>query len=126
MKRSIKRIYHPYWRWEEVEYNMWGKVDDRYAYLKKAIEFTGDHIQYGKAMLGVIDAWKYSCEHNLSNTSSNRRAWIGHAACAYSFRCPEDIVRAAWAHLTDKQRELANDQADIVIKIWEEAWVRNI
>lgn len=98
---------------------MWGKVKDRAAYLQLAIEFTGNHKKYGIAMMRVIDEWPISCEQNLSDTSQNRRAWIGHAACAIEINCPEDIVREAWHHLTDEQRRDANKQADIAIESWE-------
>lgn len=117
---SIERIYHPYWRWEEVRHNMWGKVKDREKYLHWAIQFTGDHEKYGVYMRRVVRDWKYSCEHNLTNTTQNRRAWIGHAACALAANCPEDIVRQAWGFLSDQQQIDANKQADEAIKIWEE------
>lgn len=116
----IKRIYHPYWLWEEVEYNMWGKIKDKKAFLEKAIEFTSDHILYGSYMMKAVKQWKYSCEHNLSNITQNRQAWIGHAACALAFQCPEDIIRSAWGYLTEEQQILANEQADIAIKYWED------
>jgi hypothetical protein len=115
----IERIYHPYSLWEEADTNMWGSVADKDAFLKVAIEFTGNHVLYGKHMEKVVSEWKYSCEHNLSNATQNRKAWIGHAACAYAFNCPEDIVRKAWSFLTDEQRILANEQADKAIKKWE-------
>ena len=118
MKRLI-RIYHPYFLWEESKHNMWGKVDNREEYLKKAISFTSRHKIYGRYMLRVVKQWKYSCEHNLSDTAQNRQAWIGHAACALAFNCPEDIVREAWHCLTDEQRKLANLEADKAIQLWE-------
>lgn len=98
---------------------MWADVDNVEYFLEKAVEFTGNHKLYGKWMIEVVKNWKYSCEHNLSNTTQNRQAWIGHAACALAFQCPEDIVRQAWWLLTDKQRELANKEADKAIKYWE-------
>ena len=119
-KRLIDRTYHPYWDWEEIDFNMWGSVKDRQKFLKMAIDFTGDHILYGSHMLAVVDEWVKSCEHNLSNRTQNRKAWIGHAACAKAFGCPEDIVREAWSHLTEEQQALANDQADKAIQYWEE------
>ncbi|MCK5617087.1 hypothetical protein KAR91_85280 [Candidatus Pacearchaeota archaeon] len=115
----IKRIYHPYWRWEECKYNMWGKVKGKKDWLQRAIEFTGDHLLYGQWMIKVVNDWKYSCEHNLSDRSQNRQAWIGHAAVAYAIQCPEDIVRQAWGFLTEEQQRLANDQADSAILLWE-------
>lgn len=119
MKMST-RIYHPYWVWEEVSFNMWGApLSDKSELLRKAIEFTGDHELYGSYMLKVAKEWKYSCEHNLTNKEQNRRAWIGHAACALAFKCPEGIVREAWSHLTDEQRIKANQEADNAIEWWE-------
>jgi len=74
-------------------------------------------------MRKVVELWPYSCEHNLT-AHQNRQAWIGHAAVALAFRCPEDIVREAWWHLSDEQRKLANQQADKAISIWETNYVK--
>jgi len=120
MSKSIERLYHPYWEWEEIDHNMWGTVKDKQAYLAKAIGFTCDAELYGSYMLRVADEWPCSCRHNLSNTTQNRKAWIGHAACALAFQCPEDIVRSAWGYLTEEQQEKANKKADEAIKYWEE------
>ena len=119
MKTSTDRIYHPYWMWEELEHNMWGYVNDKPKFLKAAIEFTGDHKKYGRFMMRVVNEWLYSCEHNLSNKTQNRKAWVGHAAVALALGCPEDIVRSAWSHLTEEQQILANNEASIAIKYWE-------
>lgn len=120
MSNSIKRIYHPHWLWEEVKHNMWGLVDDRQAMLDWAVEFTGNADLYGEWMMKVAKSWTYSCEHNLSNKTQNRKAWIGHAACAYANRCPEDIVRQAWSMLTEEQQTAANAQAQKAIEFWED------
>lgn len=98
---------------------MWGSVKDRAKFLQKAIEFTGDAELYGSYMSRVADEWPYSCEHNLTDASQNRRAWIGHAACALSFGCPEDIVRQAWGYLSEEQQIAANAKADEAIRRWE-------
>lgn len=98
---------------------MWGSVKNRNDYLSRAIEFTGNAELYGEWMMKVVREWVKSCEHNLSNRTQNRRAWVGHAACAMAFGCPEDIVRDAWKHLSIKQQEDANHQADLAIEYWE-------
>ena len=103
---------------------MWGKVKDRSNYLQRAIEFTGDWNLYGSYMMKVVNEWGYSCEHNLSDRSQNRKAWIGHAACALAFKCPEDIVRKAWGHLTEDQQRRANNMADRAIKEWEKRYAK--
>ncbi len=74
----------------------------------------------------VVDEWKNSCEHNLTNKTQNRKAWIGHAACALAFNCPEDIVREAWGYLTEKQQIAANCKAVNAIEYWEENYGKSI
>ncbi len=111
--------WHPYWKWEEVSFNMWGFVGDKNEALQRAITFTGNHELYGSWMRKVADKWKYSCEHNLTKTDTNRKAWIGHAAAAMAIQCPEDIVREAWGHLTQEQQDKANHQAQMAIEHWE-------
>jgi hypothetical protein len=111
--------WHPFWKWEEVSHNMWGNVKDKKDWLRRAVEFTGDHALYGQWMRRVVEGWKYSCEHNLTKLDTNRKAWIGHAAVAMAIQCPEDIVREAWGHLTKEQQDLANAQALAAIQYWE-------
>jgi len=117
-----KRIYHNYKKWEEYQYGMWRAVygEEKEALLKAAIEFTGNAQRYGHYMMIVAKTWKYSCEHNLTDTSINQQAWIGHAACALAINCPEDITRAAWWFLSEQQQDEANAMADKAIKYWHE------
>ncbi len=98
---------------------MWRKAENREQMLAEAITFTGDHEAYGRAMLRVLLEWPISCEQNLSNVSQNRKAWIGHAACALDRGFCEDVVREAWSHLSDEQRAAANAQAQRAIEVWE-------
>ena len=117
----MKRIHHPYWKWEDAKAGMWRTVIGKEAeeYLEKAIDFMGNADMYGYWMLQVIEQWPNACEHNLTCDSMNRQAWIGHAACCLSFGCPEEITRLAWHRLTDEQRGAANAKADIAIALWE-------
>jgi len=118
----MKQIYHPYHLWEDYKNGMWRKETQEYdsANIKDVIAFTGNHILYGKAMIRVINEWPVSCENNLSNLSVNRRAWIGRAGCCIERGYPEYLVRMAWGYITEDQRNLANKQADLAIKTWEQ------
>lgn len=122
---KFKRVYHRYQEWEEVKHNMWGSVQDRKAFLDWAVGFTGNHKQYGNYMMRVINEWPISCENSLTDYSINRKAWIGHAACALANQCPEDIVRQAWSQLTDEQRFLANAEAERAITAWEIGYIKS-
>lgn len=117
----MKQIYHQYQDWEDYKSGMWRKLDskDEPFMLDEAIRFTGNHQEYGAWMMKVAKEWTTSCEHNLTDISQNRRAWIGHAAASMAIGCPEYLTRLAWGFLTDKQRHDANSVADIAIEWWE-------
>lgn len=113
-----KQIFHPYWKWECYQNGMWRKETKDYEEkeLPKIIEFTGCNKNYGSAMMEVIKKWRYTIEHNLTDNSINKRAFIGHSACCFKFGWPEYLVRAAWNTLNDRQQYLANKQADKAIE----------
>lgn len=100
---------------------MFKKLDptDEEIYLSKAVEFMKDHKLFGKWMMQVTKMWKVACEQNLTDTSMNRRAWMGQSACNLAIGCPEYITRLAWWQLTDEEKRLANNEADKAISQWE-------
>lgn len=103
---------------------MWGSATNKKRALKLAIEFTGDHKKYGRFMQRVVREWEYSCENALTDYSLNRKAWVGHAACALALGIPENITREAWGKLTDEQRILANREAERAILWWEQNYAK--
>lgn len=116
----MKRIYHPYWKWEDYLDGMWRVVpkpeDD--LLFPKAVEFTGNAELYGSFMLRVAQEWPIACEQNLTNEGMNRLAWIGHAACSMAIHCPEYITRRAWSSLKQRQRDDANAKAQYAVEMW--------
>lgn len=110
-------IWHPYWKLEELDHNMWGNVTHRKTWLQIATTFTGNPDLYGEWMRKVIQSWPRSCEHNLTK-AGDKRAWMGHAAVALAIGCPEDVVREAWGHLSEEQQTEANKQAQEAIDLW--------
>lgn len=119
LQMKLKRVWLPIDQWEEIPANMWGEVANRRIFLQRAVIFTGNHRLYGRYMQRVTIEWPNSCINALTDYNLNRKAWIGHAACALALHCPEDITRQAWGLLTNEQRILANRQADRAIQSWE-------
>lgn len=113
----MTRVYIPYWEWEDWLNGMWAIGDE--SKLQDAIEFTSDHILYGNAMMEVISAWPRTMLNSLTNTSINRRAFLGHCAVCYKLGIQESITREAWKFLTDQQRVAADDEATKHIKEYE-------
>ena len=116
---KLTRVWVPFELWEEINFNMWGEVLNQDAFLRRAVCFTGNHRLYGNYMQRVTLEWPNSCVNALTDYRINRKAWIGHAACALALQCPEDITRKAWGLLSNEQQVLANRQADRAIQSWE-------
>jgi hypothetical protein len=116
------QVYIPYWEWEDWKNGMWRKLsaNEELSMINVAILFTGDHIKYGSAMSEVINLWPRTMLNSMTNTSINRRAFLGHCACQYKINCPEYITREAWHRLNDKQRFLADKIAQETINKWVE------
>lgn len=123
----MKKIWHPYWNWEDWKAGMWSRVSAsaEKELLPIAIEFTGNTELYGSYMVRVINEWPISCEHNFTDKSLNKKAWVGHAAAALAHNLPEYIVRRAWGILTENQRIEANLKAENAIMIWLKSYRGN-
>lgn len=118
---KIKRLYEPYWNWEDYINGMWLKLEkhNEADMLYQAVQFTSNWIEYGNAMGEVIKAWPITMRNSLTNLSINRRAFLGHCACSYKFNCPEYITRQAWHIITEQQRIDADRIAESHIKKYE-------
>lgn len=123
---KFERIWVPISLWEELDHNMWGAVKNRKEMMRKVEIFTANHRLYGKYMRRVTIEWPNSCINALTDYNLNRKAWIGHAACALALSCPEDITRQAWGLLTNEQRILANAEADRAIQAWEVCYRKSL
>jgi len=118
---NIKRIFHDYRDWEDYKNGMFSKnnIDDINIIRKVARLLSNEMMFYtnGKDMLRY---YKKSAEHNLTNPSRNKQAWIGQATASYMFKACEENIKRAWNEfMTDDQRIKANQIADKLITEWE-------
>ena len=117
---NIPRVYHPWYKWEDYEHgfydNMSGaKGDEMRARVEELFASKSKTKMY---MLKVVGEWKYSCEHNLTNETMNKVAWLGQAACAMYANVPATITMSAWSSLPEKHRDQADKIACEVIAHW--------
>lgn len=117
----MERIYHHYEKWEDFRFGFYDNVSGvkKQELIKKAIEMFSSCELTEKYMNRVIEEWKYSCEHNLSNDSMNRVAYLGQAACALYAFVPNIITMNAWNTLDSDVRNMADMIAEKTIKKWE-------
>lgn len=115
----MEQYFTSYENWEDWKNGMWSKSDTPTIHEIQVISILGDIDQCEYSMTRVINEWPISTKQNLTDVKSNRRSWLGQAACCLQSGVPESITRSAWFKLTEEQRLNANNIAEKLIKEWE-------
>lgn len=115
----MNRIYHPWHKWECYQAGFYktsyplSKEEGRQMYC----DFLGSPQRFEKALKRVINEWFYSCEHFLSNESSNRIAWLGQASMCIQEGLP-CFYRGGFKLLSLEKQKEANKLAEKYLNIW--------
>jgi hypothetical protein len=120
-KVDLKRIYHPYTLWEDYKAGFYDNVSGKAKQSKidKVLEMFNSSKLTEKYMNKVIDEWVYSCEHNLTNESMNKIAYIGQAACCLYAGVPCDLTMRGWKLLSQDIRDRSDKIANKLINKWK-------
>jgi len=121
-KTELNRIYHPWNLWEDYENNFYDNCSgvEKEEKAKKVIEMFNSESLTRECMFYVVDNWRYSMEHNLTNNSMNKIAYIGQCACCYFGNIPNTITMECWSKLTNDVKERSNRIAKEAIDRWSE------
>jgi hypothetical protein len=116
----MNRIYHPWDKWECYKCGFFNssklgmtKEEGEEAYSK----FFKNLDSFETGMNRVFREWPNSCEHNLTNISLNRVAWLGQAAACIQEGLVSDY-RAGFSLLSDQEQREANSLALKHLYIW--------
>ena len=122
MNNSVdkKRVYHPWNKWEDYNFDFYNNCTgkDKEEKINKAIEMFNSREKTKECMFHVVDNWRFSMEHNLTNSSLNKIADIGQSACAYYERIPSTITMEAWNMLSEEVQNRSNTIAIEAIERW--------
>ena len=116
------RIFHTYDKWECHKAGFYKtKLNDlsHEECENKFIEIMTNEKLFDKSLNRVINEWKYSCEHYLTNKAMNRIAWLGQAAVCILSGVPSRYS-TAWSKLSKEQQNKANLIANKHLNIWLE------
>ena len=118
----MERIYHRYELWECFKAGFFRNVSgvEKKELQQKVIELFENSEQTEIYMNRVISEWVYSCEHNLTNISLNRVAWLGQSACCLYAKIPYSITMEMWRFVDEQKRNIACEIAERIIKKYEQ------
>lgn len=114
------RVFHTHDKWELVEYGFFNNTHPRLSIEQcryKYKELMSDPAMFEDVIKEVFETCPNSCEHNLTNRSLNRIAWIGQAAVAFKYRVPA-IFCSGFQMLEDEEQDAANEVAFEALNEW--------
>jgi len=119
MLKKIKRIWHPWDKWECYKAGFFGTsqgINKKQAEAKYK-EFLETPGLFEESLQKVLREWTFSCEHNLTCSSLNKIAWGGQAACCYAWGISSE-ARAGYNLLSPLQRQEADAISEKLIRAW--------
>jgi len=117
----MERVYYHYKEWEDYQNGMYddSKKENESELVELGVIMLTDLDLFFDMCKSVIANWPISTKVNLTNKSHNRYAWIGQAACNYTYNVPEILTRISWAKLDYMQQYRANLVADKIVNHFE-------
>lgn len=117
---TLKRIYHPWTHWECFKAGFFAPVGVQLPSQQNAYKaFLSDLNAFSEGMSRVFKEWPNSCEHNLTNASMNRVAWLGQAAVCIMLGISSN-ARGGYRLLTLEQQVAADALAEKYLNQWLE------
>lgn len=114
------RFFHTYDKWECYKAGFYKTIADgktaeecERAYFNILTNLK----EFEDALKYIIENWKYSCEHYLTNTAMNRIAWLGQASVCLKTGVPSKFS-TGWSLLSNEQQEKANILALEYLNKW--------
>ena len=116
----MKRVYNKYIDWEDFKNGMFSNKKEEFEKMVNESFFLLTNLDFfEKACFNVLEKWPISSIENLTNTSQNRKAWIGQASCSYKYGSTESATKKAWFRMSEIEKHKANIVAERAIKTYE-------
>lgn len=117
---KINQIFHHFSKWEDYKFGFYDTTcDSSKEHIKKSIDLLSNQNEFYKYAKRVITEWVYSCEHNLTDPSLNKIAYIGQSACCLKNNTPSFVTRNAWQYIDEDIQIMANNTAKKILKEWK-------
>jgi len=121
VKPEKDRVFHPWYKWEDYNYDFYNNCtgEEKNKKIKLVLEMFNSESLTRENMFFVVDNWKHSMEHNLTNNSINQIAYIGQSACSNYYKIPSTVTMEAWSMLTKNVRDRSDKIALEAIARWK-------
>jgi len=122
----MKRQFSNFQDWEDHKAGLYEKKAQAFSKCEKSYNLLKNEKEFYKVMLKMTKKWPISTKFNLTNSSKNRRSWLGQAACCFNHGANELTTIVAWGFLKDDEKKKANIMAEKIIEKFEKEYAKKI
>ena len=117
---NIKQVFYSWDKWEDYPSGFYDNISgkNKIEMIKNVIDFFSDKDTTKKYMDRVINEWPFSCEHNFTNPSINKIAYLGQSSLSLAYGIPSTITMEAWSKVPKEHQQKANEIAESCINEW--------
>lgn len=118
-----ERIFHTWEKWECYKAGFYDTTKEGMAAEeceKEYYDFLKNEKEFRVALEYVINNWKHSCDHYLTNKAMNRIAWLGQASVCFARGIPSTF-RGGFNLLSEDQQKKAN----LIALEYLNKWLKN-
>lgn len=118
---DIIQRWHPWHLWEDHRHGFYNNISGKKKrqIAEAVVALFKDTPRLACAMRAVAETWTYAMEHNLTNPSLNKIAYIGQCAACLEVGAPATVTMEMWSTLDASVRKAADAAALAVLKDWE-------
>ena len=103
----MEQVFYPWDLWEDHKHGFYNNVSglNKKKLEEKVLEVFSNESMTLMFMSSVLDNWKFSCEHNFTNPSINKIAYLGQAACCLAYGVPSTVTMSYWRNVPEEYRD---------------------
>lgn len=117
---KINQVFYHFSKWEDFKNGLYNSSCNNFEEKKiLSIELLSNQEDFYNISLDMFKSWPYSTEHNLTDNTINKKAWIGQATCCFNHNAPDYVTKEAWWELDEETRTNANLTAKKALKKWQ-------
>lgn len=114
------RVFHTFDKWECHKAGFYASKKDGMTSEECELayaDFLRNEKLFRESLSGVINNWKHSCEHYLTNKAMNRIAWLGQASMCYATGVPSKFC-GGFNLLSEQEQNKADSIALEYLNQW--------
>ena len=118
----MKRIWYSYDKWEDWKSGLYlnKKPDNEIIARSSLYELFSNQDLFFHSGIKMMHDWKISTDYNLSNTTSNRKSYLGQAIACYLYGYSMSFTAKVFTELDKKDQLESNKTAEKLIRFYEE------